>query len=344
MMSTGPYEGIVTIAAFIIVINTFYIQYGFGQITLVPNRVTNPDNLSTDTPENGLGSALDTIENGSSSSTTDKYIVLNFDDSYKSQITYAKPILDKYGFKATFFQVCDWLGSGSESNEKMTWSDISLLQAEGHDIQAHTMTHPHLNKLTTSELEFEIGESRQCLLDHGINSTIFAYPYGEGRDNPEVSKIVPTYYEMARTNGETPLAHLDSDNKTSSGQYITSKHGPGDYVESNRFVDRYAINSWSHRHIEGDYSTSERKCEGTCIYYNSSQMLDKFIQVVDSQAKYNVDGNIGAIPVVVYHTFVDYPNIRESTRPVDITVELFEKEMRYLYDNNIKVLLMSDLS
>ena len=340
MKSTGQYAGILTIAAFIIVIITYAIQYSFGQITLLSNQIVNTDNLSKDTPKNAPGTS-DSIPNGSRN-VADEYIILNFDDSYKSQITYAKPILDKYGFKATFFQVCDWLGSGSESDEKMTWSDTAMLEAEGHDIEAHTMTHPHLNKLTTSELEFEIGESRQCLLDHGINSTIFAYPYGEGRENPEVSKIVSTYYEMARTNGETPLTYLDSDDK-SSGQYISSKHGPRDYRESDRFVDRYAINSWSHRHIEGDYSTSELKCEGTCIYYNSSQMLDKFIEVVDSQTKYNVDGIIVAIPVVVYHTFVNYPDIRDSTRPVDVTVELFEKEMRYLHDNNIKVLLMSDL-
>jgi peptidoglycan/xylan/chitin deacetylase (PgdA/CDA1 family) len=335
MKSIGQYVWIFTIATYIIVIITYSIQYGFGQITLVSNQIVNRDNPSTDTPKNAPGAP-------DGKNVADRYIVLNFDDSYKSQITYAKPILDKYGFKAMFFQVCDWLGSGSESNEKMTWSDIAMLKAEGHDIEAHTMTHPHLNKLTTSELEFEIGESRQCLLDHGINSTIFAYPYGEGSDNPEVSKIVSTYYEMARTNGEMPLTHLDSDNKT-SGQYISSKHGNGDYMESDRFVDRYAINSWSHRHIEGDYTTSERKCEGTCIYYDSSQMLEKFIEVVESQAKYNVDGIIRAIPIVVYHTFVDYPDIRDSTRPVDVTEELFEKEMRYLHDNNIKVLLMSDL-
>ena len=42
-----------------------------------------------------------------------KVIIINFDDSYKSQYTYAKPILDKYGFKATFFEVCNWIGSGS---------------------------------------------------------------------------------------------------------------------------------------------------------------------------------------------------------------------------------------
>ncbi|MGH9974198.1 MAG: polysaccharide deacetylase family protein, partial [Nitrososphaeraceae archaeon] len=38
----------------------------------------------------------------------DKVVILNFDDGRKSQFTHAKPILDKYGFKATFYVVCNY--------------------------------------------------------------------------------------------------------------------------------------------------------------------------------------------------------------------------------------------
>ena len=40
-----------------------------------------------------------------------KAIMLGFDDGWKSQITYAKSILDKYGFKASFFVVCNYVNS-----------------------------------------------------------------------------------------------------------------------------------------------------------------------------------------------------------------------------------------
>ena len=76
---------------------------------------------------------------------------------------------------------------------------------QGHDIEAHTMTHPHLDKLSSSELEYEIGQSKRCLLNYGINSTIFAYPYGEGWDNPEVVNIVSKYFDLARA---TARIHL----------------------------------------------------------------------------------------------------------------------------------------
>jgi peptidoglycan/xylan/chitin deacetylase (PgdA/CDA1 family) len=50
-----------------------------------------------------------------------RVVIINFDDSYKSQYIHTKPILDKYGFKATFFAVCDWIGaSDTGENTKMT--------------------------------------------------------------------------------------------------------------------------------------------------------------------------------------------------------------------------------
>ena len=44
-------------------------------------------------------------------SNTGKTVILTFGDTLKGQITTAKPILYKYGFKATFFITCDWVGA-----------------------------------------------------------------------------------------------------------------------------------------------------------------------------------------------------------------------------------------
>ena len=110
---------------------------------------------------------------------SNKAVMLGFDDGWKSQITYAKPILDKYGFKASFFVVCNYVNSGNM--RRMNWQDIATLQNDGMDIESHSMTHtPYLNKLIQKQLNYEIGGSKQCLASHGYNSTIFAYPYNSG--------------------------------------------------------------------------------------------------------------------------------------------------------------------
>ena len=64
---------------------------------------------------------------------TNKVVILTFGDTLRSQFTNAKPILDKYGFKGSFFITCLWVGS---SKSDLTWQDISALQKDGHDIES----------------------------------------------------------------------------------------------------------------------------------------------------------------------------------------------------------------
>jgi peptidoglycan/xylan/chitin deacetylase (PgdA/CDA1 family) len=52
----------------------------------------------------------------------DKVVMINFDDGYKSQFLYAKPILDQYGYKASFFIPC----AKMETEPKwLTWQQIT---------------------------------------------------------------------------------------------------------------------------------------------------------------------------------------------------------------------------
>ena len=64
----------------------------------------------------------------------------------------------------------------------MNWEDIAELYKEGYDIGSHSMDHKDLSQLSKKMVNFEVGESKQCLLDHGINTTSFAYPFNAGSD------------------------------------------------------------------------------------------------------------------------------------------------------------------
>jgi len=61
-----------------------------------------------------------------------KEVILSFDDNRKGDFIYAKPILDKYGFKVTFFIIC----GKTIDKGAMNWQDIAAIQRDGMDIES----------------------------------------------------------------------------------------------------------------------------------------------------------------------------------------------------------------
>ena len=269
----------------------------------------------------------DSINNANNNN--NKAVILTFDDGYKSQYTNAKPILDKYGYKASFYIVCNNVGGGEglvHPNVKMTWEDIIALYNEGHDIGSHSMSHANLDELSEKGMEYEIGESKQCLLNHGINPTSFSYPTNGGTDDAAVINIVAEYYDIARTaNDPLMYLHCDGFKEKSSQTDCRTFSDDGELT----FANRYSIMGWSH--------DAERKQNA----YSDSEMLDRFIEVVNSQSTYNTDGTINAIPIIIWHR-IDNSGVGDPEQYAT-TIDLFEKEIKYLHDNGFKVLTMADI-
>jgi peptidoglycan/xylan/chitin deacetylase (PgdA/CDA1 family) len=334
-------------------VNTALDMYAFA-------KKKSSDRLSreaSDTSENGANigdnSLLQEDEGQGSESlplpvetpTNSKFVIINFDDSHESDYTYAKPVLDRYGFKATFFEVCNWIEAGyHDKDTSITWEKTTALQEDGMDIEAHTMTHPNLNHKSQPDLDYEIGQSKQCLENHGFNPTIFAYPNGEGSDNPKVVNTIAKYYDLARTDSKSALTFLHCNGDNNEQTDCSTQFSDGTLTPSNR----YSINSWAHKHIVNSCSPDVGDSDtGTCATvrheYDNAQMFHKFVSVVNNQSNYNKDGIVRAIPIIVYHILVNYPDLSDSNRPIDTTVNLFDAEMRYLYDNGFKVITMSDL-
>ena len=71
--------------------------------------------------------------------------------------------------------------------------------------------------------------------------------------------------------------------------------------------------------------------------YDDNQMLQKFIQVVESQNKYNKGNEINAIPVLIYH------DIDKKSGFYTTSIDLFKAEMKYLHDNDFIVIRLLDL-
>ncbi len=285
---------------------SFQISYSTGQIKLPP------------------------LQNGSNSS---KVVILAFDDSPKSQFTLAKPILDKYGFKGSFFTVCTFVNNGINrfGNFSMDWQDIKALQQQGHDIESHTMTHTDLNNKSQQNLDYEIGASKQCLLNHGINSTIFAYPASTGSENSTIINVVAKYYDWARA-GDAPLAFFHCNGYKKEINCI-----PFDKNGKVKYENRYDVRNWSDR----PKSIGPNKADA--IPMNNTQMFTQFVQEVNLQSSYNKNKCINTIPIVVYHNFLVDKNYIEQPSKSNTDVNLFSDEMKYLHDNDFKVLKTSDL-
>ena len=261
--------------------------------------------------------------------TNTKVVILSFDDNRKGDFTYAKPILDKYGFKATFFIIC---GKTTDKGA-MNWQEIASMQSDGMDIESHTMTHKHLNHLSANALNFEIAGSKQCLANHGYNTTSFAYPYDEGADNATVVNTVAKYYDLART-GSEPLMFLNCNGFKNHPQTDCKTYLPDGKLT---YANRYAIRSLS-------FDRYEIK-----DLFNNASIFSDFGQILNSQSNYNKGNGIislsglgnnvgGAVPLITFHNVRPVNNV-----PYTTNVGVFAELMKYLHDNGYKVLDMTNL-
>jgi peptidoglycan/xylan/chitin deacetylase (PgdA/CDA1 family) len=120
---------------------------------------------------------------------------LNFDDGYESAYVNGLLVVEAAGYKTTQFII-----TGNYANPTyVTQGQVLQMSADGHEIAAHTRTHPHLPTLTAQQQQDEIqggyqdlcGLLRRCPQD-------FAYPYGDF-DATSVSLVQSTGYLSART-------------------------------------------------------------------------------------------------------------------------------------------------
>jgi peptidoglycan/xylan/chitin deacetylase (PgdA/CDA1 family) len=258
-----------------------------------------------------------------------KAAIITFDDGMLSQFTYAKPILDKYNFKATFYIICNSV----DKENRMNWNNIQILEEEGHEIGSHSMNHKRLSKLSEEEMKYEIIQSKICLQENGFNVTSFSFPYNDGDNNKNILKIIDDNYYIARTASE-PLMFFQcrgeeegfgiEDEEIYENQ--CDKHSTENKEnELQSDFTRYTLTGLSHE--------SYKKSGG----YSEEEMFEQFIEIVESQAKYNTENSINAIPILIYHS-VDYSGDDYSINP-----NLFEKEMEYLFENGYKIFQMKDI-
>lgn len=117
-----------------------------------------------------------------------KEVVLTFDDGFENVLRHGLAPLREHGFTAIQFLVADLLGKtndweqreGEVTERLMDAAQVRAWLAAGHEIGAHTCTHPHLTQVPPAQAREEITASRKKLEDlFGVPVRHFCYPYGD---------------------------------------------------------------------------------------------------------------------------------------------------------------------
>jgi peptidoglycan/xylan/chitin deacetylase (PgdA/CDA1 family) len=233
-----------------------------------------------------------------------KQVIITFDDDWAGQYKYAMPILQKYGFNATFFVTCQGpLGQSPEfqrgnSNDITTWNQLKDIKSKGFDIENHGMTHHSLVDASYPVLINEIVQSKQCLIDHlGINASVYAPAYSMPLNDQKVNAIIANHYDFAR-----------------NGYGIATFSSP-----------QYAL------------ATDSVNMLDVLFEHNTSEISAAFDRNLSRLAK-------DEIPVLVYHNIAPLNETESNWHNSTTTPETFEAEMKSLKDNGFQVHSIRDLS
>jgi peptidoglycan/xylan/chitin deacetylase (PgdA/CDA1 family) len=131
-------------------------------------------------------------------------VSLTFDDARPVHLDVVVPELNSRHLHATFFVIVS----------KLTrLDDWRRVQAQGHEIGNHSVTHEHTAALTKASEQLQVEDAKK-FLDSNFNSdvSIFAYPYGE--ISPGLALWVKRYDFAARGwQGDSASAYVTTDTK-----------------------------------------------------------------------------------------------------------------------------------
>lgn len=144
-------------------------------------------------------------------------VSLTFDDGLRCQFERAVPILDQYGFLATFFLIANTDPICTDGCEHPDWrkidwnaNDIQLLKSaaqRGHEIGSHSVWHkdpePHSPKFRQDfDPTFEAEESKRLIEGWmGMEIPSFCYPFCKKPD-PLKNAVIAAGYKQARSGAD----------------------------------------------------------------------------------------------------------------------------------------------
>jgi peptidoglycan/xylan/chitin deacetylase (PgdA/CDA1 family) len=133
-------------------------------------------------------------------------VVLTFDDSVKTQVTFVAPLLDQLDFSATFF-ITEGFGFKTNKDDYMTWADILQLASMGFEIGNHTRDHMGVTATSLGRLAEQIeAVNADCQRRVIPQPVSFAYP-GNSFDVGALPILKAAGIKFARRGGSPEYAY-----------------------------------------------------------------------------------------------------------------------------------------
>lgn len=190
-----------------------------AELSVTPDRLKRQISLLLERGYRGV-----TFHRAVTSAAAGKTLAVTFDDSYRSVIRLALPILAEVGVPGTVFAptsyvggerpmswpgIDQWLGGEHEDElVPMSWEELDSLHSAGWEVGSHTRTHSRLTQLGDAALAAELLGSREdCEARLGRPCRSIAYPYG-GTDDRVVAATREAGYSAAAALPSS-LAHRD---------------------------------------------------------------------------------------------------------------------------------------
>lgn len=105
--------------------------------------------------------------------TKEKKIAISFDATWGAEYTpKILDILEEYNIKTTFFLTNIWLKEYPEMAKR--------IRLAGHEIGMHSVSHPHLNRLSEEQIAYELKGNFDLIEEiTGFQAKLFRPPFGE---------------------------------------------------------------------------------------------------------------------------------------------------------------------
>jgi peptidoglycan/xylan/chitin deacetylase (PgdA/CDA1 family) len=177
-------------------------------------------------------------------------VSLTLDDGIAGQYKVALPLLNRHGYKATFFVTVKII-----NDQRISWDLVREAAADGHEIANHALTHPHFSSIALDTIAKESVLSNELLNKYIPSQRVIthAYPFGDGGGNTDkdksIRKTVARYFIGARATQNKPypynkydFAAANDDYYNVNSQMITdsaSFNGFGRYLD-----ETIAIGGW----------------------------------------------------------------------------------------------------